>query len=37
MDPLFELGPIEVLGAEKIRAEFELAYGRVHKDLGPTD
>jgi acetoacetate decarboxylase len=37
MDPLFELGPLEVLGAEKIRAEFELAYGRVHKNLGPTD
>jgi acetoacetate decarboxylase len=37
MDPLFELGPLEVLGAEKIRAEFELAYGRVFKDLGRFD
>jgi acetoacetate decarboxylase len=37
MDPLFELGPLEILGAEKIRAEFELAYGRVFKDLGPSD
>ncbi len=37
MDPLFELGPLEVLGAEKIRAEFELAPARVLKDLGPED
>jgi acetoacetate decarboxylase len=37
MDPLFELGPLEILGAEKIRAEFELAYGRVFKDLGPSE
>ena len=37
MDPLFELGPLEVLGAEKIRAEFELGYGEVFKDLGPSD
>jgi len=35
MDPLFELGPLEILGAEKIRAEFELAYGQVIKDLRP--
>ncbi|WP_366552677.1 acetoacetate decarboxylase family protein [Aquibaculum sediminis] len=33
MDPLFELGPLEVLGAEKIRAEFELSYGEILKDL----
>jgi len=34
MDPLFDLGPLEVLGAEKIRAEFELGYGEIFKDLG---
>ena len=33
MDPLFDLGPLEVLGAEKIRAEFELGYGEVFKEL----
>lgn len=37
MDPLFELGPLEVLGAEKIQAEFELTYARIYKDLGPSD
>lgn len=35
MDPLFELGPLEVIGAEKIRAEFELGYGEIFKNL-PT-
>lgn len=33
MDPLFDLGPLEILGAEKIIAEFELGYGEVLKDL----
>lgn len=33
MDPLFELGPVEVLGAEKLIAEFELGYGEVFKEL----
>lgn len=33
MDPLFELGPVQVLGAEKLIAEFELGYGEVLKDL----
>lgn len=37
MDPLFELGPLEVLGAEKIRAEFELGYGEILKDLKSAD
>lgn len=34
MDPLFDLGPLEVIGAEKTRAEFELGYGEIFKDLG---
>ncbi|MBX3598821.1 MAG: acetoacetate decarboxylase family protein [Rhizobiaceae bacterium] len=33
MDPLYELGVVEVLGAERIRAEFELGYGEIFKDL----
>lgn len=36
MDPLFDLGPLEILGAEKIRAEFELGYGEIFKDLAPA-
>lgn len=33
MDPLFDLGPLEILGAEKIRGEFELGYGEIFKEL----
>ena len=33
MDPLVDLMPLEILGAEKIRAEFELGYGEIFKDL----